>query len=745
MIVESPAKAATIKKYLEKIDPTNTYTVKASFGHVRDLKQKELGIDIERGFVPNYCVLVAKLKVVSELVSLAKTHKLVYLASDGDREGESIAWQLMEILPKENSYKRITFNEITPTALKAAISSPRDIDMNLVNAQQTRRFIDRIVGFKVSPLLWKHYKTANGTVLSAGRVQSAALKLIVDKEKEIDSHQSNCYWNLGGKFILLKGVYTIDDAKLYFKEGICKLGEAASCRELLGSLRDQFVITGFSRKGRKEYPDPPFITSSMQQEAYNKLGMTASQTMKHAQDLYESGLITYMRTDSTTLSDTAHTSIRNFVITNFGADYYTQRSHSKKVKNAQEAHEAIRPTHFDKSIDEITKKHSPRHAKLYELIKYRALASQMKEAVYEDLLLSIKDASFSGKYEHLFFQGKVTCLKFPGFLRLYGTHGDKNAISELDKLEVLLKKSSSTSQVRCECKTILAHNIWSSAPSRYNEPALIKVLEKEGIGRPSTYASILTKLFEKQYITKANIEGTSHESLDLIWAAGKITEKNGTYVTNAEKGRLMPTQVGKTVNEYMESHFPDIASRSFTAQMEDKLDDIANGEIQHNRVLYEFWGGFKDRVAQQEAATIKKQALQCEKREFMINGCTYTIRIAKYGPVIEYGEKKFIGLKAYLQLAKKSYNDITEDEVRFLAGLPYRVIDGDGDLAYGQYGFYVKLNGDTAPVTQYWLKSNYPNIIDIKNISEEQVRQLIDAKIEFKKKSGIKKRAKKKD
>lgn len=495
------------------------------------------------------------------------------------------------------------------------------------------------------------------------------------------------------------------------------------------------------RKSRKEYPDPPFITSTLQQDAYNKLGMTAAQTMKHAQELYENGFITYMRTDSTRLSATASKDIKEQISRQYGPEYYQCRDHSKQIKNAQEAHEAIRPTHVSKPEADIVGKLSAKHGKLYEMILKKTLASQMKEAVYDDLLIQIVDSSFRKRPE-LYFQCKVSILKYPGFTILnQASKNEKGAENSLGKIEKLLVSGQTT----VSCSDVVAHNVWSAAPSRYNEPLLIKVLEKEGIGRPSTYASIMSKLFTKQYISKENIEGLKHNSLDLVWISlnGNIKETKGVYITNAENSRLVSTEVGKIVNEYMEREFDDIVSMSFTAEMEDQLDDVANGKIGHSHVLHKFWDGLKGRVAQQTNIKLKKQTIKTEQLEFTINNCTYVVRLAKYGPVIEYGEKKFIGLKPYLTMTRKAYPKISENEVRFLAGFPYKIADSNGsssaEVAYGQYGFFVKLGGQTAPVTKYWLKANCNDITDLKSITLDQVVSVIEAKEEYKKNTKKKK------
>lgn len=720
MIVESPAKAKTITKYLKTIDPTNSYVVKASYGHIRDLEKKKMGIDLNNGFEQKYVVIAGKHKILNELVSENIKADMVYLASDNDREGESIAWHLRESIPMKGRYKRIVFNEITKNGLSNAISNPRDIDMSLVDAQQTRRVIDRVLGFKLTPLLWKHFKTSSK--LSAGRVQSATLKLIIDKENDILKHVSMPYWSFLGSFNA--NGFEIENAKLYKDTNICKLDNKQDVESIFKKLKNKFQIVHSEKKTRKEYPDMPFITSSLQQEAYNKLGMNAKLCMKIAQDLYEDGHITYMRTDSFNISKDACSSISKKIKDTYGEEYFGPiRLQSKKTKGAQEAHESIRPTNID--FDLRGAKYTAKHIQLYDLIWKRTMAALMSPAIYDDIFIDIQDDSFD---KDMRFLGKLSFMKFDGFKVLYDSNADEKQGS-VD--EVLQKLECGKGRGLLKCNNIRANNTWTSAPTRFNEPTLIKTLESNGIGRPSTYASILEKLYEKQYITIQNEKGIEKDTDDMIWTPGSkvLKKEKGRTVLNAETNRMVPTEIGIRVNMFLDKHFPTLISSEFTANMENQLDAIANGDVEKLKVLKEFW------VMVESMSKVdmgEKEVLENESRGFTVNGKVFTVRLGRYGPIIEESEKQsYIGLTPYLKLQKMAYTDMKQEDVELLLSLPKHFKDGT-DLSYGRYGFYLKNKSTTAGILPGWIKKNLPSIYNIVNLSDEQIKSLFQERADAK-------------
>jgi DNA topoisomerase I len=717
VIVESPAKAKTIQKYLNSIDKVNEYTVKASFGHVRDLKSDELGIDIDRGFTPSYVISAQKDKVVKELLKSVKTADLVYLASDCDREGESIAWHISQLLPNNVKQQRITFHEITKNALENAIRNPRTIDMNMVNAQQARRMIDRIVGFKVSPILWKHF-AAGAIKLSAGRVQSAALRLIVEREEEIEKYTSSPYWTILGNFDIAASIEGFEAKLVDSERSVLQFNTIDEAQCILSKLKNVFRLVDTKVKQGKLYPEPPFITSSLQQEAYNKLGMPVAMTMKYAQQLYESGDITYMRTDSYALSNDAHQAIRVYVTKQYGSEYYEHRDQGKKKsKGAQEAHEAIRPTQFDVNVDDIKKRHSVKHAQLYQLILNRTLASQMKPLVHEDLIIRFRDTSFAPT---LWMEGKIVSLVFEGFMILY-----EHQFKRLDLKQ--LERAASSGQIKCH--SMYTHNTWTSGPSRFNEASLVKCLEKEGIGRPSTYANIIEKLYEKQYIEKQNIPGKVRKCINLTWEPSKrISRKETESTTHGENGRIVPATIGRGVNSFLTDNFATITDKTFTSSMEDELDLIAQGDAAHQQVLTNFWQTLKPTIDANLQKKTQKTALKADVHVVMDNGVEYQCRVGKYGPVLEYTcDKitKYINLKPYLALVRKNLKDVNAADIQLLVKMPHKIGSTGASLLYGQYGFYVKDGADTGGINVKWIKTNLTSIYDIVNITPEQVQGLI--------------------
>lgn len=697
VIVESPAKAKTISKYLNSntnLKKLGGFVVIASAGHVRDLPKKELGIDIEKGFIPKYQITEDKKKLVADIIKKAKECEKVWLASDFDREGESIAFHLKEIL-KLRDYNRIRFTEITSKALETAILNPGRIDNAQVDAQECRRMLDRLVGFKLSPLLWKRYKGILG--LSAGRVQSAALNFIVKREEEIACFNSSSYWYVMGDFIVSEGGngasenQELNELRLYGKDDkVWKIGEKSVIKDLLKNMTGKFKIVDVKARTSKQNPDLPFITSSLQQEAYNKYGFAIKRTMQLAQQLYENGLITYMRTDSYNLSDDFTESAKEYVMSTFGSSYVSLDGEGKRLrksKNAQEAHEAIRPTNVGvRSIGGEDGDITADHKKLYDLIWKRTVAYMMKPALFDEVDLKITEEGLKGMY----FIATFKKCKFNGFLKLYGVETEKYDFSNMLK---------NATRFSIKCKGVLAKNTWTSPPSRYNESSLIKVLESEGIGRPATFASILAKLYEKQYVHKSDVAGEEKATINLSIIPGKNStykEVNDKVVIGAEKTRMVPTNIGKTILSYLEENFAYIIDAAFTAHMEADLDKIAEQQKTRLDVLKGFWGKFGSDISRQDGVvkTVAKEVLETEKKEIKVDGKTYTIRLARYGPVIQSGND-YINLKPYLRYVRKEYTDIDANDIKVLLKVPFKIgkVDGkDAIMNYGSYGYYVKWN-----------------------------------------------------
>lgn len=747
IIVESPAKSKIIKKYLEKAYPNYAFDVEASFGHVRDLEKKNLGVDLD-SYAVKYVLNAQKRDVVDKLVRLAGKCDKVLLASDNDREGEAIAWHLREVLKlKANGYKRMVFNEITERALKSAFENLKGIDMDLVNAQQTRRIVDRVVGFKLTPLLWGTFKVDGGTTLSAGRVQSAALKYIIDKEREIQAHVPEAYWTVKAAFAIRGKKEVVEDCKLYDKgSGVLKrfasLGDA---RAFLTKLKGDFKIVSSKLHDSKSSPDAPFITSTLQQEAAAKLGFSVKMTMGLAQQLYEKGLITYMRTDSYALSSQALDDTAKYIAGKYGADMGERRDYAakRKVKNGQEAHEAIRPTDFKREeLKAGTGDGAMR--RLYELIHKRTVASQMRAAVYSVLDVCVQDASMipaRSKHNDCEFRGKFSVVKNPGYLVVYG--------EKAGDLAWLTRLSEEIDRVVLHARELGAKNTWSGAPSRYNEAALIKVLERDGIGRPSTYAGILEKLYQKSYVAVQNTEGTKHENVDLKWKSpGNIVEEKYESISNAEMNRMVPTDIGQRIHGYLEEHFLDVIGKDFTSQMEGKLDEIAEGSAEWKQVLGEFWGKLRPRVEAAAKLVVRpkdKEMLQVQREEFVVDGNKYTVRLGKYGPLIEKQvekgtPKEYVGLTAYLKLTKKAYSELSNDEVEMLVNMPMRIgaASANAELRYGRYGFYVVIDGENYMLPMKWVRQEFGGWQNIGGIKPKHLAVIKQMKKEYleKKKDG---------
>ena len=674
VIVESPAKAKTIEKFLGK-----DFVVKSSFGHIRDLAKKDLGINIEEGFKPIYEIPADKKKVVDELNKLAKK-KTVWLASDEDREGEAIAWHLTEVLglPVDQT-KRIVFHEITKRAILEAIEKPRTVNMNLVNAQQARRILDRLVGFELSPVLWKKVRPS----LSAGRVQSVAVRLIVEREREIIAFHSTPYFRVVAQFHAAEN----PDKTLFRAELPTRFETAEEAESFLRScIGATFTVAKSEEKPAQRYPAPPFTTSTLQQEAGRKLGMSVSRTMAVAQRLYEQGLITYMRTDSVNLSQQALAQCKEEVIKLYGEKYSRWYNYKTKTKGAQEAHEAIRPSYIDRQSIEGTAEEK----RLYDLIWKRTVASQMVCAELDRTTITIN----MSRSQHQFVaQGEV--IRFDGFLRLYSESTDDDQAAESG--EGRLPKLATGDRI--EAAQITATERFTSAPARYNEASLVKRLEELGIGRPSTYAPTITTIINRGYVVKQNRDGQKRSYTQLTLKEGKIAGETLTENYGKEKNRLSPTDIGMVVNDYLEEQFGPIIDYNFTANVEKEFDRIAEGDITWEKMIGDFYGPFHKMV---DAAITSQNTKPREVRILGTDpktGHTVKARIGRYGPMVEIegaeGEKsRFASLKK-----GQLIESITLDEALELFALPREVGELDGEkltIGIGKYGPYVRYGSSFA-------------------------------------------------
>ena len=670
VIVESPAKAKTIEKFLGK-----DYVVKSSFGHIRDLAKKDLGIDLESGFNPIYEIPDDKKKVVAELSKLAHSVKTVWLASDEDREGEAIAWHLTEVLglPVETT-KRIVFHEITKKAILSAIEEPRTVNMDLVNAQQARRVLDRLVGFELSPVLWKKVKPS----LSAGRVQSVAVRLLVEREREIIDFKPTDYFRVVAQFI------PEGDEKSTFRAELShrfeKREEAVAFLESCKGAR--FTVVKSEEKPSQRVPAPPFTTSTLQQEAGRKLGMSVSQTMSLAQRLYEQGLITYMRTDSVNLSGQALAQTKEEVIKLFGEKYHQIRNYKTKTKGAQEAHEAIRPSYLDRT----TIDGNSAEKRLYELIWKRTVASQMVAAEIDRTIITI---DMNGGEAQFVATGEV--VRFDGFLKLYSESTDDD--QSTDATQGMLPALAVGQALKAE--SIVATQRFTQAPTRYNEALLVKRLEELGIGRPSTYAPTITTIINRGYVVKQNKEGVKRAYEQLTLDGKNIKSKMLSENIGKEKSRLAPTDIGMVVNDYLESSFPTIMDYNFTASVEKQFDEIAEGEMEWVNMIGEFYSAFHPTVEQaletQSTKTNQVRVLGIDP----VSGKEVSARIGRYGPMVQIGgnegdKARFASLKTGQLIAS-----ITLEEALELFSLPRDLGELDGDrlvVGLGKFGPYLRNN-----------------------------------------------------
>ncbi len=668
VIVESPAKAKTIEKFLGK-----DFTVKSSFGHIRDLSKKDLGINLDDRFAPIYEVPADKRKVVDELAKLAAKSRTVWLASDEDREGEAIAWHLAEVLglPVEST-KRIVFHEITKPAILKAIDEPRTIDMNLVNAQQARRVLDRLVGFELSPLLWKKVRPQ----LSAGRVQSVAVRLLVEREREIIAFQTTPYYRVVAQF------YAADDpAKSLFKAELSTRFETqAEAEAFLGSCIDaRFTVSRAEEKPAQRYPAPPFTTSTLQQEASRKLGMSVSQTMSVAQHLYEQGLITYMRTDSVNLSRQAIAQCKEAIVGLFGEKYSSAHNYKTKTKGAQEAHEAIRPTYIDRQTIEGT----PAEKRLYDLIWKRTVASQMVCAELDRTSIVI---DITGSAAQFIATGEV--IRFDGFLRLYSESTDDESNEESGGLLPKMNPGD-----RVEHTQITATERFTTPPARYHEASLVKRLEELGIGRPSTYAPTITTIINRGYVVKQNREGQKRNYVQLTLSGGRIASKTLSESYGKEKNRLQPTDIGMVVNDYLESQFQSILDYNFTANVEKEFDRIAEGEVAWHEMIADFYSPFHELIDRATNTQAERGGQSRILGTDPATGHTVKARIGRYGPMVEIegaeGEKsRFASLKK-----GQLIESITLEEALALFALPRNLGPLDGEdlvVGIGRFGAYVR-------------------------------------------------------
>ncbi len=671
VIVESPAKAKTIEKFLGK-----DFVVKSSYGHIRDLAKKDLGIDIEHGFKPAYEVPADKKKVVAELAKAASKASAVWLASDEDREGEAIAWHLTQVLglPVEST-KRIVFHEITKNAILSAIEQPRTVDMKLVDAQQARRVLDRLVGFELSPLLWRKVRPS----LSAGRVQSVAVRLLVEREREIIGFEQSPFFRVTAQFI-----NTADPKQTIFRAELNK--RFATKKEAYDFLEKckgaQFTVTSHESKPAMRNPSAPFTTSTLQQEAGRKLGMSVAQTMSTAQKLYENGWITYMRTDSVNLSAQAIASSKEEITKMFGEAYSNPRNFKTSTKGAQEAHEAIRPSYFDRKQVEGT----PAEKRLYELIWKRTVASQMAAARIEKTVVNI---GINTAAEHFTATGEVVL--FDGFLKLYSESADEDAAENEEGMLPVMKSGDALMAL-----SITGTERFTQAPPRYSEASLVKRLEELGIGRPSTYAPTISTVINRGYVVKQNKDGVKREYAVLTLEKNEIKEKTASENTGREKNKLSPTDIGMLVNDYLEGHFPTIMDYNFTATVEKDFDEIAEGELGWEKMISRFYGPFHKHV---EEALETAPEYKNQERVLGVDpktGRQVTARIGRYGPMVQIeaaeGEKpRYAALKKGQLIVS-----ITLDDALQLFALPRSLGELDGKdvvVGIGKFGPYVRYDG----------------------------------------------------
>lgn len=705
VIVESPAKAKTIEKFLGK-----DYNVMSSYGHIRDLKKKELSID-PKTLEPKYEIPEEKKKLVSELKKNAKDAKYIWLASDEDREGEAISWHLCEVLGlDEEKTNRIVFHEITKPAILDAIQNPRHLNMDLVNAQQARRVLDRLVGFRLSPVLWRKVKPA----LSAGRVQSVAVRLIVEREREIQAFKSEPYYRINATFNIANAEGTAE-VKAELDKRFPTHEEALA---FLEKCKDaQFTVGSIARKPLKRTPAPPFTTSTLQQEAARKLGFTVGQTMMIAQHLYESGLITYMRTDSVNLSSLAINTSKDEIIKAYGKEYSKPRKYQTHSKGAQEAHEAIRPTYMSQHEIEGTSQ----ERRLYDLIWKRTAASQMADAQIEKTTVNIE---VSGVTEQ--FVANVENIKFDGFIKAYRESSDEDETNQED--------TSHTLPVLTEGDRLLRHEItsterYSQSPIRYTEASLVKKLEELGIGRPSTYAPTISTIQQREYVQKGDKKGDERTYTIDTLKNDHITSKEKTEVVGNEKGKLLPTDIGTVVNDFLIDNFPAIMDYNFTANVEEKFDEIAEGKASWLKMMKVFYKDFEPVVDKVMNARSEHKAGEREIGIDPESGKPVFVKIGRFGPVVQIGTAEDDEKPKFSQLpADKSMATITLEEALKLFQLPRTVGQFEGAdvvIGAGRFGPYVLHNKKyvSLPKTENPLKVSLETAIELIEQKRQQEKE----------------------
>lgn len=671
VIVESPAKAATIQKFLGE-----GFTVKSSFGHIRDLQDSKLSVDVQNGFKPEYIIPSDKKKVVSELKKAAAKAETVWLASDEDREGEAISWHLCEVLGlDEKKTNRIVFHEITKPAILEAIQNPRHLDMNLVNAQQARRVLDRLVGFKLSPVLWRKVKPS----LSAGRVQSVAVRLVVEREREIKAFKSEAFYRVYGTFAVTNEDGSMSEVKAEvptrFKNHD-EVIEFLKCCE-----KSTFTVESVNKKPLRRSPAPPFTTSTLQQEAARKLGFTVSQTMMVAQHLYENGRITYMRTDSVNLSALCLSASKNEIVKMWGEEYSKTRQYHTQSKGAQEAHEAIRPT--DMSCTSIDG--TQQEKRLYDLIWKRTAASQMADAEIEKTTVNI---SVSESPEIFVAGGEV--VKFDGFIKVYHESTDDDDLRDDDNVRLLPPIKEGQGLTRREVSAIQRY---TQSPLRYNEASLVHKLEELGIGRPSTYAPTISTIQQRDYVHKGDKKGEERTYTIDILKGKQITQQTRSEIAGSDKGKLIPTDIGIVVNEFLMQYFPGIMDYNFTAKVEQKFDEIAEGTEHWTDMMKDFYKDFEPEVEKTLNARSEHKAGEREIGIDPKSGKPVFVKIGRFGPVVQIGSADDAEKPQFAQLpSDMSMETLTMEEAMELFKLPRTVGEYEGKtitIGAGRFGPYI--------------------------------------------------------
>ena len=696
VIVESPSKAKTIGKFLGP-----DYTVMSSYGHIRDLRKHKFSIDVDHGFEPEYEIPDDKKALVSDLRKAAKEAQMVWLASDEDREGEAIAWHLYEVLKlKPENTRRIAFHEITRQAILDAIAHPRTIDLNMVDSQQARRVLDRIVGFELSPVLWKKIKPA----LSAGRVQSVAVRLIMERENEIKRFVPEEYYRVNATLATPSGeeVNAELSRRLTGKE---------AARDFLSDCADTtFTVTDVAVRPVKKSPASPFTTSTLQQEAARKLGFTVSQTMMVAQRLYEAGHITYMRTDSLNLSSLAIDAISKEITSAMGSEFLKVRHYHTSSKGAQEAHEAIRPTYVDKQTIDGT----PQEKRLYSLIWKRTMASQMADAEIEKTTVEIQPAS---RPEHFSVKGEV--ITFPGFLNVYIESRDDDAADD-DAAGLLppMRKGDVMT-----LRSLTATERFTQQPPRYTEASLVKKMEELGIGRPSTYAPTISTIQQREYVEKGEKPGTERSYAVLTLANGKITETERTETVGSERDKLIPTDIGEVVNDFLTDYFPDILDYDFTARIEEKFDEIAEGKLRWNSEIEQFYSKFHPTVDSAMNIRLEHKVGERVLGKDPATGKQVSVKIGRFGPMIQLGDGEGEEKPQFASLLKgQSVSTITLEEALKLFEYPRNIGEYEEKpvtVAIGRFGPYVKHDGKFVSI---------PKEMSPAHITLDEAIELIDAK-----------------